>query len=423
MQSLDHLARRPPRPWSTPTSAAIRGPAFAAAHNRRRQVGAAIVATCALLLLVVVVVLVLLPLSHRLGAAGGSLRGQRASGDGATDCAAPRRAPAVCSHRGNASELGLPQAGAGFLDGLEALFDAGVRCFDLDVVRTRDGHLLVGHPSALLEKQGGGGGGGSRGAPIKSIEAATLSELRAAGVGEGSAPPIGDVFRALARLRGSGAAGSGRAALRWRDGSLAGAPLLALELKGDSTARSARAFAHAAEAAAAAGVADSVVLWVIVGGKGSGGKGSLRREVVEAAQLVREAHRLSAAARVVTFGLGFVDGARFGGMEAPSSPPPTVAELLGGDSGDDDGGAVVSAKDLAAFDVFGPSVRLPRAALASLASSKAVLAWTVDDEDAAAEAVRLGFDALISNRPIWLASHVREHRAGICSGGGAGRGR
>ena len=52
----------------------------------------------------------------------------------------------VCSHRANAHELKVDN---GSMQAYQALWDQGIRCFDIDFVSTADGFMVATHPQRL----------------------------------------------------------------------------------------------------------------------------------------------------------------------------------------------------------------------------------------------------------------------------------
>ncbi|KAJ9442122.1 hypothetical protein DIPPA_30749 [Diplonema papillatum] len=70
----------------------------------------------------------------------------------------PKTGPLLCSHRGyhqpwtdpESNTLDSPVAGSGLLDSIRWLHRRmGISCFDLDLVVTFDGHIIVAHPDEL----------------------------------------------------------------------------------------------------------------------------------------------------------------------------------------------------------------------------------------------------------------------------------
>lgn len=349
-------------------------------------------------------------------------------------CSSVPRPAAVCSHRGNASELiQSPADGGGYLRGIELLWHKGVRCFDVDLVQTRDGEVVVGHPAVLASKIRPGRatnifsqlfGWGfapnmSQLSPADQLLQWRLPQLRAMGLTSDMAPTVQEAFQVLARLvsesNTSGTSSpllTGRTALCGRRGGLAaGAPLLMMELKGVA-AHSKESFARVAESAAAAGVADSVVLWHILD-KGTTLKtdtsrqqqqDAVKQSLAQAAALVRDVRTARPQAANVLMGLGIVDGTDL--VLRPEAHHPVAAtELLGG----------VMPEDLDVFDVVGPSIQLPVEALASLSAAKPVIAWVIDDKAQASRGLWLGLDGLISNEPVRVKGEVAALQGTVCS--------
>lgn len=57
----------------------------------------------------------------------------------------------VCSHQANAHELRISN---GSLGAYQALWDQGIRCFDIDFMKTRDGFVVATHPQRLQDTIG-----------------------------------------------------------------------------------------------------------------------------------------------------------------------------------------------------------------------------------------------------------------------------
>ena len=139
----------------------------------------------------------------------------------------------VCSHQIiNAPPVGRigPQATTepppdGSSYALEALYQAGIECFDIDVVTLKDGTLLAAHPSRFAARVG----------TEKKPEEYTLFQARKAGADEVEFPVLKDVMHNFATLRrkSKGAPFYSKAALASSDKipALQG-PLLNIDLKG-----------------------------------------------------------------------------------------------------------------------------------------------------------------------------------------------
>lgn len=139
----------------------------------------------------------------------------------------------VCSHQiinapptgriGPQATLEPPPDGSSYA--LEALYQAGIECFDIDVVTLKDGTLLAAHPSRFAARVG----------TEKKPEEYTLFQARKAGADEVGFPVLKDVMHNFATLRrkSKGAPFYSKAALASSDKipALQG-PLLNIDLKG-----------------------------------------------------------------------------------------------------------------------------------------------------------------------------------------------
>ncbi|KAI8467802.1 MAG: hypothetical protein J3K34DRAFT_429290 [Monoraphidium minutum] len=191
-----------------------------------------------------------------------------------------------------------------------------------------------------------------------------------------------------------------------------------LELKG-SAAGSAPVAAQVARLAAAAGIADSVVLWYNLRVPPAPWSAlpiplpslqgwRLRRAIARAAAFARASQRADSS---VLLGLAIPDSAPLVPPTpgAPSSAAvPAATQLLGG----------AAAPDIAAFDVIAPSVRLPAPVLAAFAAQP-VLAWVVDAPEQLDKCLRLGLTGVITNAPLRTtaaAAAAARRPGGVCSG-------
>jgi len=104
----------------------------------------------------------------------------------------------VCSHQ----ILNAPEAGRlrsdpppdGSSHALEALFQAGIECFDIDVITLKDGTLLAAHPTRFTARVG----------TEKKPHDYTLAQARRAGADEVGFPILEDVMDNFATLRRKG---------------------------------------------------------------------------------------------------------------------------------------------------------------------------------------------------------------------------
>lgn len=113
-----------------------------------------------------------------------------AAAEACTGCAATR-VPSVCSHRG----AGAPGLEPGSIRAIRALLHAGISCFDMDLVATRDGALLVGHPTYLRDRlwrallqPASGAAAAAAAAPPLPVSAYGAAQLQAAAKAVGMAP-------------------------------------------------------------------------------------------------------------------------------------------------------------------------------------------------------------------------------------------
>lgn len=83
----------------------------------------------------------------------------------------------MCSHRGRLAVEDVPP---GSLGAYAVLHKAGVSCYDVDFVQTRDGQLVASHPQDLLAAVAAAG----KAQPPRQLGEWSLAELRAAGADE-----------------------------------------------------------------------------------------------------------------------------------------------------------------------------------------------------------------------------------------------
>eukprot|EP00873_Tetraselmis_striata_P002993 jgi/Tetstr1/423257/TSEL_013957.t1 len=272
----------------------------------------------------------------------------------------------VCSHRADATELG---AGLASEAALAALWDDGVSCFDVDVVATSDGELLVAHPSRLAALLAAGGA-----PPGAQAEPAAFTAAQLAGWGASAAavPRLGEFMRAFGRL------------LRLHGGRpppgyvphVATEPAVLLDLKG--AAFSPEAAAAAVRAAREAGVLRHTVIWVMDGDPKAG-------EVEE-------------AVRAASTSVGLIRGYR-DRQELPGGPvvvPP----------------ARINAATRDGYQAVGPALRVAdHFFLDAKAAMLPAFVWVVDDYLSLQRAVQVGSTVAISNRPVALQRALTEWHA------------
>ncbi|KAG2500324.1 hypothetical protein HYH03_001900 [Edaphochlamys debaryana] len=117
----------------------------------------------------------------------------------------------VCSHRGSLSPNDPGGDESSLVDRIGLLASSGILCYDLDVVTTLDGQLVVGYPTHIVSQLKAGG---KVLPPGQGVESVPWADYVAAGLTQRH-PPLGDVLKAFAKVvdhqRGGGAAAEGSA--------------------------------------------------------------------------------------------------------------------------------------------------------------------------------------------------------------------
>lgn len=382
----------------------------------------------------------------------------------AIPCNEAHRPVATCAHRGNAAELltsaGEPASAADSLQQMHLLWQAGVMCFDMDVIQLRGGEMVVGHPAdlaarvdaaALLANNNSSSSRGAEQPPhitADQLHAYSLQELRTAGLSEQAAPTLQSLLRHFKQLLDAHAAKhtstdskvvSVQEAVQQR--SWIHTPLISLEPKGPA-AVDAQAFLQVSQLAAAAGVSGHTVLWL--------------RQMPPAVQAAAAATAASSvvvsqlAAAVKQGMAGTSSSSTNAGQTGGQAAHPTQRPLLGlivadmllqqepqlaalqkagearklaaallataggvaSSSGNIEEGA---AAVLDAFDVLAPSIKLPPKVLWSFLDSAPCLAWTLEDAGHTRRALWLGMDVAITNTPMAQLAVVEKEQGTICN--------
>ncbi|CAD7697887.1 unnamed protein product [Ostreobium quekettii] len=118
----------------------------------------------------------------------------------------------VCAHRGAAPELGFPRPGR---NAIRAAWEHKICCFDIDVMQTKDGHLVVAHPRQLQECVGD-----QMLDPRHMADSYTLQELLDKGIGECDIPKVDSLLEEFSALL--------------KKGIPQRRPMISIELKGSS---------------------------------------------------------------------------------------------------------------------------------------------------------------------------------------------
>ncbi|KAL6763082.1 hypothetical protein V8C86DRAFT_2507102 [Haematococcus lacustris] len=295
---------------------------------------------------------------------------------------APNRAPEwcdtdvkVCSHRLKVDGLG-DSARQSVVERMQVLAAQGVTCYDIDVVATREGFMLVAHPQALQEML-------LRHNVSGPVQALTLAELQAAVGGPARlaqlAPLLTDLLREFSALPGSRERGGGEEQE---------APQLFVELKG--RAFSSSGLQYIAQQLDMLGISQTVSIWFPPGQPGD----------VELLRRVREAHGLRLKA-----GRSYIDSLA---GPLPGSPRTAVQ-------------SEVTEQDKF-FDFLGPSLAAQPAQLFLdiQRSGLPMVLWVVDTQPGLEQALKVGASCVISNKPLHIQALLKQMRRSNCSHGEAG---
>ena len=289
----------------------------------------------------------------------------------------------VCSHQIiNAPPTGRigPQATTepppdGSLYALEALYQAGIECFDIDVITLKDGTLLAAHPARFTARVG----------TDKKPEDYTLFQARKAGADEVEFPVLKDVMHSFATLRrkSKGAPFYSKAALALSEKipALQG-PLLNIDLKGPNL--NLQHLKEIEDLLKKRHITENVALCATaLDGDGEVGPGL---DMLEAYGNAGEHSTL--------FGLVLRD------LVEKDSDVERIKGLL---------------EKYTGIRSFVPSYKFKSEFFSSLSTlGLPVTAWTVDDDAGLIDAVEKGLSAVISNHPIQLRKKLFRIRRQIC---------
>jgi len=278
----------------------------------------------------------------------------------------------ICSHQIiNAPPTGRigPQATSepppdGSSYALEALFQAGITCFDIDVMTLKDGTLLAAHPTRFTARVGN----------KKKVEDYTLAEARKAGADEVGFPILKDTLGNFATLRRKskgepfyskdtkgGASSGGIPALQ--------GPLLNIDLKGPNLTK--QHLKEIEDLLKKRHITDNVALCATALDDGEEGPG------IDMLEAFGNAEQHS-----TVFGLVLRD------LVEKDRDVDRIKGILDKYTG---------------IKTFVPSYKFSSDFFSDLSKQKLpVTAWTVDDEAGLIDAVQKGLSAVISNHPIQL---------------------
>lgn len=282
----------------------------------------------------------------------------------------------VCSHQILNAPYNSPD---GSLQAMDALWEAGIYCFDIDIVTLKDGTLLAAHPNRFAKAV-------VVGAVNKRPEEYTLEEARSAGADEIGFPILEDVLNHFANLVKDKTTAHNNEDDKNGLGFRQGGPLLNLDLKGPNltmdhvnklgeiiTEQGIRGnVAVCATALGANDIGPGVDLMNILGTKRNNNNNNLligivlRDRVVEDNNLQR------------------------------------IMQLI---------------EQYPAIELIVPSNKFEVTYFHTLKkhAQKPITSWTVDDEEGLTHAILSGLDAIISNHPIEMNDKLQVMKKGQCN--------
>ncbi|KAK9809143.1 hypothetical protein WJX72_010116 [[Myrmecia] bisecta] len=267
----------------------------------------------------------------------------------------------VCSHRAAAAELGLED---GSLQALRALWNYGIRCFDMDFVMTSDRLLLATHPDRL---QAAMPNNNPIGIVKHNLHKHSLAQIRSLGAREKSFPTVHQLIEEFATLIQQ----DSHSNQAHYAGDLRKAPLLFMDLKGG--AFNSESIAGIARFARHLGIASHLALFVLSEqhqdelAKGHAWDGPLIRGFMDLQNLAN-------------------------GTVVPAKP-------------------LVNAQVMSPFALLGPSIKLSREFyMQAYALGKPVFPWVVDTPKTLQWALEMQVDGAISNEPMQLGQMLERWR-------------
>ncbi|KAK9818758.1 hypothetical protein WJX74_009887 [Apatococcus lobatus] len=271
----------------------------------------------------------------------------------------------VCSHQAAGGEL---EMGTGSLQALQALWQAGVYCYDMDVVASKDGHLLVTHPNRIQEALAANQTFSNE-TDVQNLE---LQELRDRGLSAATFPEADELVDRYTDYAGDAIA-TGIGGLQLRD--LSRTPLLFLELKG--RAFNAAAVSYLSNTVNHIGFDRSVALFLV--------------SDAQQEQLAAEGFEWKALSI-----RGYLDSRRTATGALVPEKPVIQQELVG------------------RHELVGPSIKLPQKFFEELndkTGGQPAYVWNVDDVKALKKAISVGAKGVISNQPLAMQAELNKLRA------------
>lgn len=272
----------------------------------------------------------------------------------------------VCSHRANAHELKVEN---GSLQAYQALWDQGIRCFDVDFVATADGFMVATHPDRLQQTIGS-----AIGDVRQTLKDNTIIIIRSLGADDDRFPITDVLFEHFGKLIKE------TEPKPWLDSktqpNYRSAPTIFMELKGDGFAKDNiwNAFQHAEKH----GVTDNVALYTL----NSPQDYLLKHEGVWRGPKIRGYWDYTVGE----------DGSR-----RPNNPDPRE-------------------EDIGVYAMIGPSVKLGKGFYKAARSlEKPIHSWVVDTPEELFFALEMGVDSIISNVPLSMNALLGRWRQGCRS--------
>lgn len=269
----------------------------------------------------------------------------------------------VCSHQANAHELKVDN---GSLQAYQALWDQGIRCFDVDFITTVDGFMVASHPQRLQATVGS-----AIGDVRKTLKDNTIIMMRSLGADDDRFPITDVLFEHFGKLIKE------TEPKPWLDSktqpNYRSAPTIFMDLKGDGFAKD--NIWNAMQHAEKHGVTDNVALYTLTSQQDY----MLKHEGVWRGPKIRGYYDAGVATENVTAG-------------TPADP---------------------REEDLGVYGMLGPSIKLDSEFFEAARSlGKPIHSWVVDSPEELFYALEQGVDSIISNVPLRLNALLGRWRQG-----------
>lgn len=277
----------------------------------------------------------------------------------------------VCSHQILNSPSALPD---GSMQAMDALWEAGITCFDIDIVTLKDGTLLTAHPNRFIDAVAVIGVE----TMMKRPEEYAFEEARSAGVDAIRFPILDDVLIHFASL----------VAYNNSNGLLfcQGGPLLNLDLKGPNLTID--HVNNLEDIITEQGILGNIVVCATALGENDIGPGV---DLLNVLGIIRNSNSNNLL-------IGIVIRDRV----VEDTNLDRVSQFI---------------EQYPAIELIVPSNKFDVQYFHNLKkqAQKPITSWTVDDEEGLVHAIQSGLDAIISNHPIEMNVKLQAMKKGQCS--------